>query len=121
MAHRKAHLPPFEAVNALNLIDVEFADNRPVVDLWHNYYNLISQKDVNWGTAHHTYLDLLSAIAKSLGYKALSQTDIDKVYSPQGYAELFELDMKTRLELLRVLQNTACIVVDKKDVEQISS
>ena len=121
MAHRKLALPPLEAVNALNLIDVEFANNRRVVELWHEYYNLICQPQVNWGSAYHAYLDLLSAIAKSLGYRELSQTDIDKVYNPQGYAELFDLDWKTRIELLRVLENTARIVVDKKIDELPSS
>jgi hypothetical protein len=121
MAHRKASPPPFELVNSLNLIDVIFADNHQVVVLWHNYYNSLHQKEVNWPNAQHQYLDLLSEIAKSLDYKSLSQTDIDKFYTPVAHGEMAEVNWKIQKELLRVLENTARFVVERKDDAEISS
>ncbi|MEW6112252.1 MAG: DUF6680 family protein [Thermodesulfobacteriota bacterium] len=115
MMYRKTRLAAYAQVNALNLIDVVFADKPEVVRLWHSYYTAICQPQVNWTAANHDYLDLLSEMAKSLGYKSLSQTDIDKCYVPQGHADLFDLDVRTKLELLRVLENTARIAVDKRD------
>ena len=44
--HRKSSMPPFELVNALNLIDVEFADSPKVVKRWRSYYNELCQKEV---------------------------------------------------------------------------
>jgi hypothetical protein len=121
MTHRKADLPPWDAVNALNLIDVVFGDDREIVKLWHSYYSLLCSRPSNSQAIVHAYLDLLSGMATTLGYKSLKQTDMDKFYSPQGYADLAALNFETQLELLRVLKNTACFVVDEKKVEQISS
>jgi hypothetical protein len=40
MMHRKFLTPTYDWVNALNLIDVVFADNSNVVTLWHDLYTL---------------------------------------------------------------------------------
>jgi hypothetical protein len=114
MMFRKTDLPTYAQVNALNLIDLVFADNPQIVSRWHSYYSAICQPQVNWTAANHDYIDLLSEMAKSLGYTSLRQTDIDKCYTPQGHVGLLDLDLRTKIELLRVLQNTANLVVDKK-------
>ena len=41
MAHRKAFPPSSEFVNALNLIDIIFADTSSVIKLWHEYYAML--------------------------------------------------------------------------------
>jgi hypothetical protein len=109
MAHRKAFPPTIEWVNSLNLIDVVFASHSKVVDLWHQYYSQLHQKDMteNAQAREHTYLQLLSEMAKVLGYKRLQQTDIDKYYSPQAHGNQLELNYKTQREFLRVLEATA--------------
>lgn len=58
IAHRKSTPPTIDLVNGLNLIDAVFAKHRPVVQLWHEYYDLLSQNNVNWHLAEAKYLDL---------------------------------------------------------------
>jgi hypothetical protein len=43
------------------------------------------------------------------------QTDLDKFYIPQGHIDQFELSANIQKEFLRVLKNTAEIVVKKKE------
>jgi len=120
MAHRKALPPNPEWVNALNVIDVVFSDHpKHVVSHWHDFYNLLhGDFDKNQQQRDHKYLELLSAMAKVLGYKSLSQTDIDKFYIPKAYGEQYEINAKVQKELLRVLENSACFVVEKKNDEE---
>ena len=51
-------------------------------------------------TFTHKYLDLLSAIANSLGYRSLTQTHIDK------FGDQAQLSLETQTEWLRVLKAT---------------
>lgn len=115
MAHRKSNPPTFDLVNGLNLIDVVFSQHRQVVDLWHQYYDLLCQTPVNWHLAESKYLDLLSEMAKVLGYSDLSQTDISRFYSPIAHGNQAQLSISTQLEFLRVLQNTARVSVEPRD------
>ena len=109
MAHRRAFPPTIEWVNALNLIDVIFADHTNVVNLWHRYYDELHKKpeQMDPQAREHIYLELLSAIARVLGYKRLQQTDIDKYYSPIAHGNQLEITYKTQKEFLRVLENTS--------------
>lgn len=116
MAHRKSNPPTFDLVNGLNLIDVVFSQHRQVVTLWHEYYDLLCQTPVNWHLAESKYLDLLSEMAKVLKYSDLSQTDISRFYSPIAHGNQAQLSISTQLELLRVLQNTARIPVDPREI-----
>lgn len=113
MAHRKTFPPPVEWVSALNLIDVVFAKSPKVVTSWHVYHEYLSdQKDrPDFAPLGHKYLELLSSIAHDLGYKKLQQTDIDKFYEPLVYGERAGQLDKLQSELLRVLENTASIVI----------
>jgi len=121
MVHRRFGTPHYDAVNALNLIDLVFADNDKIVALWHRYHDAICQPQVNWAVAYHDYLDMLSEMAKELGYKTLSQTAIDKCYTPLGHIESAKLSEDIQKEFLRVLQHTANLVVDKRNDEEPSS
>ena len=123
MAHRRA-LPPIpEWVNALNVIDVIFAEHPQVVQLWHEYYACLVNPPANNNYEHreHTYLLMLSAMARSLGYKQLQQTDIDKFYSPQVYADQTQLNLQCQTEWLRVLQNTNKLNVETKQLKAMDA
>jgi len=115
MAYRRSNPPVYEWVNSLNLIDVVFAKHRVVVDLWHQYYDLLCQEPVNWHLAEAKYLDLLAAMARILGYKDLSQTDMSKFYSPRAHGTHAELMQETQMELLRVLKGTKSVAFVAKD------
>ena len=114
MAHRKSFPPTIAWVESLNLIDVVFADHPKVVELWHQYYDLLHQESKDYTKREHKYLELLSAMAKTLGYKNLQQTDIDKFYTPTAHGDQATLNHKVQTELLRVLENTGSLATFKK-------
>ncbi|MCX5830494.1 MAG: hypothetical protein NT140_01130 [Deltaproteobacteria bacterium] len=113
MAHRKSIPPNYAMVEVLNTLDVIFAKNRKVIDLWHKYYTLLAQPYSQ--ERDHTWLELLSSIAEDLHYPSLQQTDLDKFYVPQGHVDQYELQGKIQKEFLRVLENTSSLVVTKKE------
>lgn len=105
MANRKILPPPFEYVGAVNLIDVVFADEPGVVGLWHEVYDILCIKPVIPAEQLvHKNLELLSAMAASLGYSSLKQTDIDKFYFPEMHNTQAALSRDLQTELLRVLK-----------------
>jgi hypothetical protein len=120
MAQRRTFPPTTQWVNALNVIDVVFADHPQVVQLWHEYYaSLVNPPaNQNFQQREHTYLLMLSSMARSLGYRRLEQTDIDKFYSPQVHADQLALNYKCQTEWLRVLQSTNKLNVESKPPEQ---
>lgn len=109
MAHRKAFPPMPEWCNALNVIDVVFHDEKKVVELWHQYYGMLANPPANdnYQPRDHAYLTMLSAMARSLGYTALEQTDIDRFYKPQAMVDQQTMNFQCQAEWLRVLQSTA--------------
>ncbi|HLD18572.1 MAG TPA: DUF6680 family protein [Candidatus Nanoarchaeia archaeon] len=115
MAHRKSNPPTFALVEVLNTLDVVFADKPKVTRLWHEYYDLLCTQPPNYQLWEHKYIDLLSEIAQSLGYKKLKQTDIEKFYTPVAHDTQAELNENIQKEFLRVLENTASFVVTKKE------
>ena len=106
MAHRKSNPPTFDLVNGLNLIDAVFSKNPSVVVLWHQYYDLLCYPTVNWHLAEAKYLDLLSEMAKVLGYSELSQTAIARFYSPNAHVNQNQMNFDIQTELLRVLKSS---------------
>ena len=43
MAHRRSMPPNVATVEVLNTLDVVFSKNQTIVDLWHKYFDLLSQ------------------------------------------------------------------------------
>jgi hypothetical protein len=105
MAQRKTTPPTYDWVQALNLIDVLFAKDERVVQLWHELYALF-QNPQRTQTQDHKYIELLSEMASVLGFRKLQQTDIDKFYYPQSYIEALLAQNEAQAEWLRVLKNT---------------
>ena len=120
MAHRRTFPPPIEWVNALNVIDVVFAEHPQVVQLWHEYYAGLANPPANenYQQREHTYLLMLSAMARSLGYRRLEQTDIDKFYAPKVHGDQLALNYKCQAEWLRVLESTNRLNVEPRPPEQ---
>ena len=106
MAHRKSYPPSLELVNSLNLIDAVFTKQQEVVRLWHEYYDLLCQNPVNGHLMEAKYLDLLSEMAKVLGYTTMSQTAIARFYSPNAHVNQANLNFEIQNELLRVLKSS---------------
>ena len=123
MAHRRSQPPRQEWVDASNLIDVVFADTPSVLRLWHEYYDLLGSANYREESSKrvHKHLELLSAMAVDLGYRSLSQTDIDKYYSPIAHGNENDLNWRLRTELLRVLSGAQQLVIPSLSPAPIGS
>jgi len=108
MGNRKSYQIPEEIVRAMNTIDIVYASNSEVLRLWHRYYSLLSHGPSE--ERNHTWIELLAAMARDLGYKKIKETDLDKFYVPQGHVDQLEFQKDLQSELLRVLKNTAKII-----------
>lgn len=108
---------PVEVVRALNSIDVVFAGSASVRARWHKYYEVMSAPPAA-EPRHHAWLELLSEMARDLGYKNLTQVDLDKFYWPQGLVDEAQLQAKVAGELGRVLENTSRFLVMRRDAEE---
>ncbi len=118
MKFRMANPPPRELVDALNLIDVVFKSNDEVRRLWKDYFEMLCRprtSNPEQDVLRAKYLDLLSAIAKDLGYSRIQQTDIARFYVPQYHEDEFGWSLRFRKELLRVLESTEHLVVKGRD------
>src|SRR5262249_40368838 len=81
MAHRKSFPPAPDWTNALNVIDIVYADSPTIIKHWHSLYDTLNDVPVNMQRYNHQYIELLSAMATALGYRSIQQTDIDKFYT----------------------------------------
>ena len=113
MGERKGLLISSSMAQALNSIDVVFADRPKIKTLWHEYYSLLSQPPGQ--QRDHRWLELLTAMAEDLHYSHISQTDLDKFYIPQGHADDIEFQRKVSQQWSRVLENTERFLVVPKD------
>jgi hypothetical protein len=112
MAERKAPLVSPQTAQALNKIDVVFADSARVRTCWHEYYALLHQAPGELRT--HKWLELLSIMAVELRYSHLSQIDLDKFYVPQGHIDDAAFQRKVGQQLARVLENTERVVLEAR-------
>jgi hypothetical protein len=107
MSERKILAISRQVSAGLNTIEVVFADNSKVVGLWHKYYSLLcAPPNTNIEERAHIWLDLLTEMAKDLGYD-IKTTDLDKFYLPQGHFDETTLNREMQTELLRVLKASA--------------
>ena len=72
-----------EWIRSLQLIDVVFADEPEVMKHWRDLYPMLQHSEVQPGQGHKT-IEMMSAMATSLGLDALTQTDIDKSHFPKA-------------------------------------
>ena len=99
MAFRRSYPVSYEWANALNLIDVIFFDSPKVLDHWHKYYdNLQDPGNPALQSRTHIYLELMSEMAKELGFRNLQQTDIDKFYVPAVHGNQADLNAESQRE-----------------------
>ena len=87
MANRKTTTILKEKVDALNLIDVVFQDDKKVRQAWKDYHNSLNSLSPDFPNNNSFALDLLSEMALSLGYKELKQTEIDRFYEPVQFTK----------------------------------
>lgn len=118
MAYRKSYPISYEWAQSLNLIDTVFSTVPKVVERWRQFYSFLQRQNpsqTELADQHHKYLELMSEMAKYLDFPNLQQTDIDRFYIPIAHGDQAALNYKIQTEWLRVLENTASLVVKKKE------
>lgn len=113
MGERKGLVISKSMAEALNSIDVVFADRPKIKALWHKYYGLLSLPPGEERV--HTWLEILAAMAEDLRYSHISQTDLDKFYIPQGHVDDLEFQRKVSQQWSRVLENTERLALISKE------
>jgi len=109
MSERKNQFVTKDMTKALNQIDVVFSNSVSIKALWHKYYALLSRPPGE--ERIHTWLEMLAAMSRELGYKGLSQVDLDKFYLPQGHFDDEQFQRKMAVQWSRVLENMERFVV----------
>lgn len=117
MANRRKNPISIEWTEALNQIDVVFQKDKQVRLAWRAYYDSLHPKSQHFENQFSFQLDLLSEIAKVLGYTNLKQTEIDRFYSPQFFIDQLNLKQKINQEYLRVLQSSKSLASELPDDE----
>jgi len=90
-------------------------NERKVRLAWRAYFDSLHQKSQHFENQNSFQLDLLSEIAKDLGYKDLKQTEIDRVYTPQHWGDKFDAELLMNKELYRILQKSKSFSSDFPD------
>jgi len=123
----------YDYVRGLNQIDIVFEDTKTVLEAWHIHYDSLQIKgQVNenqiWDLQR---TNLLSAMAESLGYSSIRQTDMLQNYFPEGHdyrnREEWELRNAARLFLTKghilydILIANANQNKNKQDIEEHQS
>ncbi|MBI4763755.1 MAG: hypothetical protein HY787_04030 [Deltaproteobacteria bacterium] len=104
------HSPLIEAnVRALNMIDVAFYDRPKVRELWHDYFDMLSNEgldnELGWKQRQKKNLEMITEIGRVLGYgKAITHLDVDRVYYPKGLGIQVQKAADIVDELHRVLK-----------------
>lgn len=85
MAYRGLQAREDDFVKAVNMVDVFFYDSEEVRRLCHEYFKHLYRP--LFDTGHHERLlyDLIVAMAKDVGYKNLTHSDITDYYLPERY------------------------------------
>ena len=120
MKNRKTYYATKEKVDALNLIDVVFQDDKKVRLAWKEYLDSLNPNSSHFKTSNAYLLDLLSEMAISLGYKELKQTEIDRFYEPQVSVDSSNNQIRINTELMRILVASKSFSESRSD-EEISA
>lgn len=114
MAGRKAIPIPIEWVRGLNLVDVIFADSPKVIKAWHDLFDYFHIRPLDERQVDHKRTDLLSEMARALGYSAVQQIDIDRYYTPEAHSNESLRNYEMQIELLRVLKGTERLAAEPR-------
>ncbi len=98
-----------ESVNALNVIDIVFANDKSVRAAWkdlNDKYNVSDPDEQHLKKIQLAQYKLLEAIANSLGYKdKITWETIQNPYMPKGMADQIESQKKMQKTYQSVLDN----------------
>ena len=119
MANRGTNPITQQWVNSLNTIDAIFQDNDKVRTAWRTYFESLHATDIKSNNSNTYLIELLSEIAKDLGYKNLKPSQIVDFYSPNQFRNVAQQSDEIQKELLRVLKSSHIYIqpLDNQDQE----
>ncbi len=109
-----------EAVRALNMIDLVFHSHPTVRELWHDYFDMLSNEGLNnptgWEQRKKKNVALITEIARVMGYgKAINHLDVDRVYSPVAFWKRIERDEALYKEVMRFLKSSSRVLLESSE------
>lgn len=111
-----------ESVNALNVIDIVFANDKSVRAAWkdlNDKYNVSDPDEQHLKKIQLAQYKLLEAIANSLGYKdKITWETIQNPYMPVGMANQIEAQKNMQQAYFDALVNVNSIVRGQKKTEE---
>lgn len=110
-----------QSVNALNTIDIVFADEPEVIKQWRIYYSALWVKDPD-EMQKQTMMDerekLLEEMAKALGYKdKITLRTIQKPYMPEGMYNLIQKENQYKDYQFKVMEAMNSMVQNSTNIE----
>jgi hypothetical protein len=107
----------FRHVEALNMICLEFAGRRPVLDAWKEYLDILNQVVPEMGTEqffrerNSKFTELLFAISQDLRYE-FSRLEVEKLaYSPTAHNTWAEQETVFREHAVAIMQGRESIPI----------
>ena len=98
-----------ESVNALNIVEVVFADNDEVIHLWRQYYEKLCTRpttDAEYKLLNDARDNMLLGMAKSLGYEGkVTWQTIQNPYKPEGMTQTQNMQTEYIENQLQLLKN----------------
>ncbi len=107
MKYRGISSRPQEFINALNIIDIVFHSKKKVRNAWKAYHNSLKENSPEHANKNTYFLELLSEMAETLGYRKMKLTEIEKgsAYTPKSIIKEREKKNKILDSLLNALEN----------------
>ncbi len=106
MAHRRSTPITQEWVDALNMIDAVFQKSNKVRTAWRAYFESLHDGDPKSTNSQTYQIELLSEIARDLGYSHLKPSQIADFYVPKQFGSTLQTQNLIQSELIRVLRNS---------------
>lgn len=98
-----------DSVNALNIVEVVFAGDEKVIELWRAYYEKLCSKpstDLDYKHINDARDKLLLCMAKSLGYeKDVTWETIQNPYRPDGLLQSLNMQSESAASYLQLMKN----------------
>ncbi len=108
-----------ERIKALALIDVVFYKEDSVRAKWRDWHEALTNTSLNdargWEIRNLKYNDLLSEMAKAVGFDKITANEIQRTYSPEFFLTNARMQGATAIEFHRVLKNSQNFGADRKD------
>jgi hypothetical protein len=82
MAYRHAGVAEVDFIKALNMIDIIFHDSAKVKEKVRKYFNYTSLEMYSGGQRVEAFFELVLEMAKDIGYKSLTLSEIKDFYVP---------------------------------------